>query len=192
MPVRTKPANWKSMSDDEKAAWYNEVYDNKPSGESSSSSQPVASSSPVRRGLDNIRDWSEEKFNIPGERLRNCIIYQLDYAKNAWYRESGISIASMGRENFVRKLNADTPVGWTPGTDSSRKRIGSPFPYNFTAWLMLGPGVNAPVGGFTTWQDKLNAIRRSWYGLDWESQPVPEGEWEERFNEYRRILDAGV
>ncbi len=130
-------------------------------------------------------------FGIPGYRLRNCILYQLDHAKNPWYRESGISIASMGRENFVKKLNADTPVGWTP--DANTKRPVKPLPDSIAAWLMMGPGVNAPAGGFTTAREKLNAIKRSWYGYnsDWESQPDPDIEWEARFDEYQKSVKNG-
>jgi hypothetical protein len=51
---------------------------------------------------------------------------------------------------------------------------------------MLGPGVNAPTKGFTSAREKLNAVKRSWYGSDWEIQPDPAIKWEEMFAEYQR------
>jgi hypothetical protein len=57
-------------------------------------------------GLLGIRRWVEPVGRISGDRLRNCIIYQLDEKKDPWY----ISRMTKG---FVRakaeKLDADTP-----------------------------------------------------------------------------------
>lgn len=64
--------------------------------------------------LPDIREWSEDAFGVSAERLRNCIVYVLDYRKDDWYRRDGVTPTSMSREKFVRKLNADTPPGWTP------------------------------------------------------------------------------
>ena len=71
--------------------------------------------------LTDIRDWSEDKFGISGQRLANCIIYQLDYAKNPYIRDSGVTVASMGREKFVTILDSNTPPGWTPENHGKRK-----------------------------------------------------------------------
>jgi hypothetical protein len=71
--------------------------------------------------LGDIRDWSEDKFGISGQRLANCIIYQLDHAKNPYIRNSGVSVASMGREKFVTMLDSNTPPGWTPENHGKRK-----------------------------------------------------------------------
>lgn len=65
--------------------------------------------------LDDIRDWQEDKFGISGERLRNCIVYQLDFSRNDWYRTAAeITISKMNSQKFVSKLDADTPPKWTP------------------------------------------------------------------------------
>jgi len=71
--------------------------------------------------LADIRDWSEDRFGIPGSRLRNCILFQLDYNKNDWYRQNPPTMASMEREKFVTKLDKDTPVGWTPENHNQKK-----------------------------------------------------------------------
>jgi len=79
-----------------------------------------------------IREWDEDKFNIPAERLKNCIIYQLDYSKDLWYRQTGISLASMDKENFVKKLDRETPPGWTPeshGKPKPKPKVFEPSKY---------------------------------------------------------------
>jgi hypothetical protein len=67
-----------------------------------------------------------------------------------------------------------------------------PLPYELTHWLMTGPGVNAPLNGFTNWREKLDSIKRSWYRTGWERQPDPEGitekQYEEWFEYYLREL----
>jgi hypothetical protein len=64
-----------------------------------------------------------------------------------------------------------------------------PLPVDQTTWLMLGPGVNEPLHGFTSCREKLNAIKWMWYGRDFASYPDPVGEWEEMFKQYRRDFD---
>lgn len=190
MPIRQKPANFRNFSLEEQEAWYSEQFSDV--GEytppASSVSQAMTNvTAPPRRGLTNIQDWSEERFNIPGERLRNCIIYQLEYAKGDWYRENPITVASMGREKFVIKLDADTPVGWTPekGLVSKKKSV-RPLPNDIASWLMLGSGVNAPIQGFTSARKKLDEIKCAWYGDGWSSQPDPDIDYEGLFVEYER------
>ena len=71
--------------------------------------------------LADIRDWNEYRFGISGERLQNCILYQLDHSTNDWYRKKAeITLSKMNKEGFVAKLNADTPLGWTPESVSAR------------------------------------------------------------------------
>jgi hypothetical protein len=74
---------------------------------------PAIPATPVKL-LGDIRDWDEEKFGIPAERLRNCIVYQLDYAKDDYFRKSELTPASMARSKFITLLNDNTPAGWTP------------------------------------------------------------------------------
>jgi hypothetical protein len=76
--------------------------------------------------IGDMRDWAEARHGVSGERLRNCIIYQLDHAKDAYIRNSGITVASMRRPKFIKLLNEKTPPGWTPNkgkveTDDERE-----------------------------------------------------------------------
>lgn len=59
--------------------------------------------------LTDLRQWNEDRFDIPAARLRNCLIYVLDHCP--WWT-SKITLASMEREAFVRKLNEVTPLEW--------------------------------------------------------------------------------
>ena len=82
---------------------------------------PATPATPVKL-LGDIRDWDEEKSGIPAERLRNCIVYQLDYAKDDYFRKSEITPASMERSKFITLLNDNTPAGWTPEKNSTYTR----------------------------------------------------------------------
>jgi hypothetical protein len=69
------------------------------------SSHPVTTELPKTK-LKGLRDWIEEVGGFSAERIRDCIIYQLDVKKNSWY------IRNLTK-NFifqnVAKLDADTP-----------------------------------------------------------------------------------
>lgn len=87
---------------------------------------PVAKEAKPTLVLNDIREWSEERFNIPGERLRNCLRFVLDtdekgrhFYSSDYYRKDPITAASMDREKFVRSLDKITPPGWTP--ESTKK-----------------------------------------------------------------------
>ena len=70
---------------------------------------PVAD--PKTQPLTNIRDWTESVDGILGERLRNCINFQLDVRKkDFWVRN--MSVAHVRR--FAKSLDEETPPGWTP------------------------------------------------------------------------------
>ena len=91
---------------------------------------PATPALPVKL-LGDIRDWNEEKFGIPADRLRNCIIYQLDYAKDDYFRKSEITPASMERSKFITLLNDNTPAGWTPEkhqTYTRKPKAAAPAP----------------------------------------------------------------
>lgn len=88
----------------------------------SAPSVPPAAVAPAT-ALNDIREWSEPRFGVSGDRLRNCVLYQLDHAKNDYYRDSGISVASMNREKFVTKLHAETPPGWTPESVTKKTTV---------------------------------------------------------------------
>jgi hypothetical protein len=138
---------------------------------------------PVSRGISDIRDWNESRFGISAERLRNCILYQLDRSKDSWFRER-LSVSSMNTENFVKKLDRDTPSEWTPNTYGAVPFI----PDDLVEYLMKGPGINEPITGWTSAQEKWAAIKRSWYGIGWESKPDPSLNFEEWFTFYQNKI----
>jgi hypothetical protein len=134
-------------------------------------------------GMGDIREWDEERFGVSAERLRNCIVYQLDHSDDDWF-DGKITRSSMNREGFVRKLDEDTPVGWTP---DYRGRV-LPMPLLLAEKLMKGPGVNEPVEGWTSAKQKWGAIKRSWYGAGWEAQPDPDIPLDSYFSFYQDNL----
>jgi hypothetical protein len=112
-------------SDEDRAAWFRGreefIAAQRKAKETRSSISAPATSVAAVPEMEDIRDWNEDRFGVNGERLRRCIVYQLDFAKNDWYRKDGINLASMNREKFIAKLNGDTPVGWSP--ESHGKRV---------------------------------------------------------------------
>lgn len=85
-----------------------------------------------------LRDWAEQIGYVSAERMKNCIIFQLDFGKNPWWVDK---INTKGRgflrnEKMAAKLDADTPddfvynpegvVGWksfhTDGGEPSVKK----------------------------------------------------------------------
>jgi hypothetical protein len=94
-----------------------------PTVEAGDSKRPFAAPAKVGKApgpqLNDIREWpdSESRFGISGQRIRNCIIYQLDVLKSPWYSDKAFpTINKLDSEGYVNKLNADTPVGWTPAS----------------------------------------------------------------------------
>jgi len=77
--------------------------------------------------LADIREWNEDRCGVPAERLRNCIVYQLDHAKDAYIRNSGITPASMEHANFIKLLTDCTPLGWSP--NAATKKVHPPSRY---------------------------------------------------------------
>jgi hypothetical protein len=77
-------------------------------------------------GLTDIRLWNTPAFGVSAERLRNCLIYVLDFYENDYYCKNPPTVASMGREKFITMLNENTPVGWTPETHGVRKSKPKP------------------------------------------------------------------
>jgi hypothetical protein len=61
--------------------------------------------------LTDIRQWHEEVNGISGERLRNCIIYQLDVRKRDFWIKN--MVPAMIRR-LAKELDDETPPGWTP------------------------------------------------------------------------------
>jgi len=123
-----------------------------------------------KEGLDDIRNWNQSAHGVNAERLRNCIVYHLDYVQNSWYADK-LTPAALGREGFVTKLDADTPLGWTPAT-ANVKRI-KPLPVDYAEWAITGPGINQPLRGWDSGRQKMDNTKRAWYGKGWENQPDP-------------------
>ena len=77
--------------------------------------------------IQDLRDWNEDVDGIPAERIRNCIIYQLDYRKNKYYKDVltvGFIKRSLGKTGVTgaRRLHEDTPPGWVvPDSDPLEK-----------------------------------------------------------------------
>lgn len=60
--------------------------------------------------LRDVREWNEEVDGVSAERLRNCIIFQLDVKKSNWYR---MNITPSFIRRNAKKLDDETPIGWT-------------------------------------------------------------------------------
>lgn len=87
-------------------------------------SAPSHAASAALANMADVRDWpdGEDRHGVSGERLRNCIVFQLDHATDSWYREKGYpTLSSLGRERYVHKIDADTPPGWHPGIKRKTK-----------------------------------------------------------------------
>ena len=119
----------------------------KPTVVTASSPRSNSIESEPKEELNGIRNWNQSAHGVSAKRLRNCIAYHLDFVENSWYADK-LTPAALGREGFVTKLDADTPLGWTPAT-ANVKRI-KPLPRNRAEWMMLGPGVNTPREGWTS------------------------------------------
>jgi hypothetical protein len=83
--------------------------------ESTVSGKPTADSSAEKpTGLAGIRNWNESVAGISAERLRNCIIYQLDVKKDQWWAKN-LTRGLVRREKIAVKLDEETPEDyvWT-------------------------------------------------------------------------------
>ena len=54
--------------------------------------------------------WNEDKHGFSAERIRNCIQFQLEQKKDRWF--STISPSCLDSENYVVKLDRETPPDW--------------------------------------------------------------------------------
>lgn len=79
----------------------------------------VAGASEQPRELLDLRDWDYDFDGIPAERIRNSIMYHLDYKKDKWVRDN-MTEHLMKRMHsklgitWAKKLHQDTPPGWVP------------------------------------------------------------------------------
>jgi hypothetical protein len=79
-----------------------------------SSGRGVAADSTTQVLPEDPRQWNRDYSDISAERIRHCVAYQLDFKKNRWYLKELITADPLTREPFVKKLDSDTPKGWTP------------------------------------------------------------------------------
>lgn len=77
-----------------------------------------ASGDPAMTAPTDPRQWNREVAGISADRIRSCVKYQLDHNRNPWYI-AHISVATLAKGGFVRKLDADTPPDWSPDKSSS-------------------------------------------------------------------------
>jgi hypothetical protein len=82
--------------------------------------------------------------------------------------------------NLMRVYNVKLKVAGV-----KRRSSIPPLPLKLAGWLMDGFGVNEPSTGWQTGREKLDAIKRSWYGIGWESQPDPDIPWEAKFAQFQ-------
>jgi hypothetical protein len=144
-PVWVAEAEWRAMDDAQKKSALASGPKRKP-GSTPSGGAPtveVSSSPSAVTPLKDIRDWAEEVDGVSGERLRNCIIFQLDVKKDAWYRNRLTPAYVRVR---AKKLDDDTPLGWTPnplirietinlgGGETVERRVITRRPRDYDEW----------------------------------------------------------
>lgn len=79
--------------------------------------------STATKPIEDIREWNESIDGVSAERLRNCILFQLDYTENLKSKQFYRSSLTPAYLRRVRKdigmsgakhLDESTPIGWTP------------------------------------------------------------------------------
>lgn len=78
------------------------------------------------------REWNRDVAGISAGRIRNCVKYQLDHIRNRWYI-ANISVETLAKEGFVRKLHADTPPDWSP--DKSKSSSQTTLSPEIQSWV---------------------------------------------------------
>jgi hypothetical protein len=78
------------------------------------------------------RQWNRDVAGISADRIRNCVKCQLDHNRNRWYI-ANISVATLAKESFVRKLNVDTPPDWSP--EKSKSSSQTPLSPDLNVWV---------------------------------------------------------
>ncbi len=86
---------------------------------------------PATEEFSDPRQWCRDAFGISAERIRDCVAFHLDERKNPWYL-ANLNSGSLTREKFVKKLNADTPKGWKPGSGNSKN---ADLTTEFESWV---------------------------------------------------------
>jgi hypothetical protein len=61
--------------------------------------------------LSDLRNWADDVDGIPAERIRNCVIFQLDVKKDKFYQ---MNLTEGYIRRKARKLHEDTPPNWQP------------------------------------------------------------------------------
>jgi DNA replication protein DnaC len=148
--------------------------------------------------LTDMRNWplDEDRNGLSGERLRNCILYCLDYADNEFLNGLDITKGSMESPKFISLIDSRTPPGWTPEKHEKKSKRGrlkkiKPLDFQLAQWLMNGPGPNAPLAGWESWEDKRDAIKTYWYGPGGVGQPDPEKvDFKALFNPAKPVVEV--
>lgn len=97
-------APWKGS----KAYLPHQTQDDPTKGPAKADAQPT-----VSRELRGVRNWTESVGGIPADRIRDCIVYQLDVKRDQWWTKN--ATRAYVRRN-VQKLVDDTPEDyrWSP------------------------------------------------------------------------------
>jgi hypothetical protein len=91
---------------------------------------PAALGGNAVNGPADPRQWNRDVAGVPADRIRSCVRFQLDHRRNSWYVDN-ITESTLGKEAFVRKLDADTPQGWSPEKPDSPR---STLPLELQQW----------------------------------------------------------
>jgi hypothetical protein len=112
--VALSDADWRSLTDDQQRAAINNFALFKATGAkgkpptapipTATATAPAPEAS--KDDLSGIRNWNESVRGISAERLRNCIIYQLDVKKDQWY---SVRLTRKFVRDQAERLNDDTP-----------------------------------------------------------------------------------
>lgn len=111
--VHLSDADWKALSDVQQRAAINNFALFKATGAKGkppTAPTPTTATAPAPEAakdeLTGIRNWNESVRGISGERLRNCVIYQLDVVKNQWY---ALRLTRKFVRDQAERLDGDTP-----------------------------------------------------------------------------------
>src|SRR5258708_3797243 len=88
-PWKVPQTDWDKMDDEQKAFCARNAGAVPPASKVDAQPKPGKSEQPKASEpseLKNMRDWTEDVDGIPGERIRNCIIFMLDEKKDPWLR----------------------------------------------------------------------------------------------------------
>jgi hypothetical protein len=71
----------------------------------------TASATTILPRITDIRQWNEDIDGVSAERLRNCIVYQLDVRKREYWIKNMVPAVIRMK---AHELDDETPPGWAP------------------------------------------------------------------------------